>query len=190
MVIQRAEDVLLTHRHRLNIVEVTVVTLQHQRVNGGAAAANLRVTQTAAPHHGVEQRADREGVAQQNRRLQHPQLVQLHQPQRLGEAVEHRAATRQRLVKQIARRHDSGNAGLAFAVGQRVMPDADARHVAQGVGRAGRIARARQAAMAPPIAQQIVEALLFKRLAVCHGSLIRRQPIRKPEYRAMRRAVN
>ncbi len=174
MVIQRAEDVLLTHRHRLNIVEVAVVALQYQRVDSGTAAADLRVAQAAAPHHGVEQRADGEGVAQQNRRLQLPQLIQLHQSQRLGEAVEHRAAARQRLVEQIARRHDGGDAGLAFAVGQSVMPDADARHVAQAVGRPGRIARARQAAMAPPIAQQIVEALLFKHLAVYHGSLIRR----------------
>jgi len=91
-VVQRRARHRIGYRQRLNIVEPAVVAFQRQRVDGRQTAPQFRVAANGVAHQRGKQCADRQGITEQDRRLQASQLFNLHQPHRFGEAVKHRGA--------------------------------------------------------------------------------------------------
>ena len=87
-------------RHRLNVVQVAVVALEHQRVHRRPGAPDFRVLLDCRLDLRRRDRRHREGVGQRDRSLQHTEFIDLHQPDRLAEAVEDRRR-RRHLVQEV-----------------------------------------------------------------------------------------
>ena len=106
-----------------------------------------------ASHRPADQRVGagrhREGVGQQDRRLQLAEFLDLHQPDALAEAVQHLGGGDRLVAENVAvMRQDGGDAGAHVAFQHRGVTDRDPRHVGDRVARAGRQGAAGQAKVA------------------------------------------
>ena len=91
--------VLRVHGEGLNVVEISVVAFEHQRIDRGPLAAHLGMRGDGGAYLRRGDRAHGEGVGQRERGFETAQLVQLHQADALAEPVED-AACGQRLLEQ------------------------------------------------------------------------------------------
>ncbi|MNV56919.1 hypothetical protein D3C71_1492250 [compost metagenome] len=82
--------VVCRHRHALDVAQVAVIALQHQRIHRRQAAAAFRVGGNALGnlclHHGRHAKS----VGERNGRFNLAQLAQLHQARTLAKAIDHR----------------------------------------------------------------------------------------------------
>src|SRR5262249_42949357 len=112
-----------------DVVQVAVVGLSDHRVDrADLLVARLR---ERPARDGVHGDPDREGVGQDDRRLDVPELADLKEPRRLAEAVADVNGRGDLLLKEIPRvRKDRGHSGAhGFSLDDRLMPDAHAGHV-------------------------------------------------------------
>ena len=137
---QRLGVVRFLHRHGLDVIQVAVVALEHQRIDRGQLAANGGIGCHGGADLRVGHGAHAEGVGQRDGRFQHAQLLHLHQPRALAEAVEHGGGCGRLVQERVAGvRAHHGHAGLRCAIGQRDMAHGDVADVADGIqGPAGK----------------------------------------------------
>ena len=122
--VDRRLGMRLGDRHRLDVVQVAVVALQHDRIDRRGLPADLRIGGDRAADQRIGAGADGEGVGQQDRRLQRAEFVHLHQADALAEAVQHRRGRDRLVAEQVAVvRQDGGDAGAHVALDQRGVAD-------------------------------------------------------------------
>ena len=128
---QRGKDMLFGHMQAPDVVQAAVVALADDRVHAAGGLANIRITLQHILHQCRLHGTHTEGIGEQDRRFQRPQLVDLDQAGRLAEAVDDMAGRQHLIVEHIARmRQQSRHAGLDIAVRQGAVPHRHARHIA------------------------------------------------------------
>ncbi len=130
-VVQRLVDVLDPHVGAGDVVQKRVVTLADQRDEHVVLVSDVRVALQQVLDGSLGDHAHRQGVGQQDGRLNKPPLEHLQQSAEFAGAVEHKRAADHALHEQIARsRNDGGDARAHHTGGEVVGPTADQRLVA------------------------------------------------------------
>ena len=128
---QRGKDMLFGYMQAPDVVQAAVVALADDRVHAAGGLTDVRITLQHVLHQRRLHGAHTEGIGEQDRRFQRPQLVDLDQAGRLAETVDDMAGRQHLIVEHIARmRQQSRHAGLDIAVRQCAVPHRHARHIA------------------------------------------------------------
>ena len=132
--VQRGEHMVLRDVQAPDVVQIAVVALEDDGVHGAFGAADLVVAREHIAHAGRKGRADRERIGQDQRRLEIPELLHLHESRALAEAVDHMDRGGAAVMEQIPLVRQQGcHARLHIAIRQRAVPDRDPRHVGDEV---------------------------------------------------------
>ena len=124
------QHVLPADRKRADVVQEAVVALEDRRVHRPGLPADVGVRGEHRADERLGRRAHAEGVGQQDRRLERAHLLDLDDPARLAETVDHVARRHDFFAEEVPRRRNNGgHTGLYRAVGEGAVSDGDAGDV-------------------------------------------------------------
>ena len=84
----RRAGIVFRHGQSLDIAQISVVALEHERIYGRGLAADIQVAFDGMAHQCGAAGADRQGVGEENGRLDGAEFLDLHQAGTLAEAVQ------------------------------------------------------------------------------------------------------
>src|SRR5471032_924515 len=126
-------------RQRLDIVQVTVVAFEHERIHRQPFTPDLWVGTDRCTNLRLSDRADTERIRQRDRGLEHAKLFNLHETGALPEAVDHGYPSRHLAAIWIApMRMNDRDAGLHRPVVKRAMADRQACYIGDSPKRPAR----------------------------------------------------
>ena len=122
------------HRPVADIVEGGVVALAYHRIEGTHGDPLHLAAAGHVLHHRVVDQTHVQGVGEGDGGLQTAQLLDLHEPRALAEAVEDKGCGGQFVDKGIfLAGEEDGDTGLVIGSGHRAVADGDAGHIGDAV---------------------------------------------------------